>query len=205
MVSDNVFLDGRYWRVFATWAAVLATINGVTVTVQAGFGLEKFGGLEYVPCVSAISVVRELGPGAATAAILFALVTWSHPLSLHDIRSQLPPTILRALLLALLSLPGALGVAVTASFLTGWAVFDISWSPFCTAATKTLVLDDLVAALTSFGANAIVVGAMAWATLPRLAQVKWSLFRKIASAWVALLALRLLFSGLEAAVGAVAA
>lgn len=76
-----MFLNSRCLRAFAAWAGVLAIISGATVTAQAGFGLEKFDGLEYVPRVSALSVVRELGPGAATAAVLFALVTWAHPLS----------------------------------------------------------------------------------------------------------------------------
>lgn len=41
---------------------VTAMSTGMVITLQFGFGLEKFGGKLYVPKIVALSIVRELGP-----------------------------------------------------------------------------------------------------------------------------------------------
>ncbi len=41
---------------------VTALSTGMVITLQFGFGLEKFGGKLYVPKIVALSIVRELGP-----------------------------------------------------------------------------------------------------------------------------------------------
>ena len=193
-----MILDRRYLRVFAAWATLLATITGAAVTAEAGSSLAKFGGLDYVPRVCVLSVVRELGPSVATTASLFALVTWAHPFSFADVHSRLRRAVPGALLLALISLPAVLSLALASGFLTGWALFGIRWSTFYAGATKILLLDDLVATLAVFTVGAVIVGVMAWVILQRFAHVKWSLMRKIASLALALIALRLLVAGVGA-------
>lgn len=41
---------------------VIGTITGMVMTLQFGFGLEKFGGTLYVPAIVALSLLRELAP-----------------------------------------------------------------------------------------------------------------------------------------------
>jgi len=42
--------------------AICAMSTGMVITIQFGFGLEKFGGKLYIPKMMAVSIVRELGP-----------------------------------------------------------------------------------------------------------------------------------------------
>ena len=42
--------------------AVTATFIGMVMTIQFAFGLQRFGGVEYIPRVIVLSFVRELGP-----------------------------------------------------------------------------------------------------------------------------------------------
>ncbi len=41
---------------------ITALSTGMVITLQFGFGLEKFGGKLYVPKIVALSIIRELGP-----------------------------------------------------------------------------------------------------------------------------------------------
>jgi len=41
---------------------VIGTVTGLVMTLQFGFGLEKFGGTLYVPAIVSISLLRELAP-----------------------------------------------------------------------------------------------------------------------------------------------
>ena len=42
--------------------AVTSVFIGMVMTIQFAFGLQRFGGLEYIPRVIVLSFVRELGP-----------------------------------------------------------------------------------------------------------------------------------------------
>ncbi len=77
--------DRRFWGAFGAWAAILAVLAGASVTIQVAFGLSKFGGLEYVPRVAMVSIVRELGPGSACGALVLSLITWAHYLSVEQL------------------------------------------------------------------------------------------------------------------------
>lgn len=41
---------------------VIGTVTGLVMTLQFGFGLEKFGGTLYVPAIVSLSLLRELAP-----------------------------------------------------------------------------------------------------------------------------------------------
>jgi phospholipid/cholesterol/gamma-HCH transport system permease protein len=49
--------------------AVTSTFIGMVMTVQFAFGLQRFGGIEYIPRVVVLSFLRELGP-TLTAVIV---------------------------------------------------------------------------------------------------------------------------------------
>ena len=41
---------------------VIGTVTGMVMTLQFGYGLEKFGGTLYVPAIVSLSLLRELAP-----------------------------------------------------------------------------------------------------------------------------------------------
>jgi len=41
---------------------VIGIVTGMVMTLQFGYGLEKFGGTLYVPAIVSMSIMRELGP-----------------------------------------------------------------------------------------------------------------------------------------------
>lgn len=41
---------------------VIGIVTGFVMTIQFGYGLEKFGGTLYVPAIVSMSIIRELGP-----------------------------------------------------------------------------------------------------------------------------------------------
>lgn len=60
----ELFIDQIYQTGIKSIPLVLVTAlsTGMVITLQFGFGLEKFGGKLYVPKIVALCIVRELGP-----------------------------------------------------------------------------------------------------------------------------------------------
>jgi ABC-type transporter Mla maintaining outer membrane lipid asymmetry permease subunit MlaE len=59
-------------------AACLGGFLGVVQTVQFGWGLRRFGGLEYVPRLIGLSTVRALGSGAALLVVVVSAALVMH-------------------------------------------------------------------------------------------------------------------------------
>ena len=63
------FYLGRLWEQIVhlgieslSITIVIGVVTGLVMTLQFGYGLEKFGGTLYVPAIVSLSIMRELAP-----------------------------------------------------------------------------------------------------------------------------------------------
>lgn len=63
------FYSGRLWEQIVhlgieslSITIVIGVVTGLVMTLQFGYGLEKFGGTLYVPAIVSLSIIRELAP-----------------------------------------------------------------------------------------------------------------------------------------------
>jgi ABC-type transporter Mla maintaining outer membrane lipid asymmetry permease subunit MlaE len=134
---------------------------GVAQTLQFGTGLSRFGGMEYVPRVIALTTVRALGAGAAM------LVTGvSAAIVLHRLGRRRPLAVERgprALWLAVGSLATFTSVCVFTMLggaLTASAAFGASVRSFLAQGLTTLSSQDLAHGAALAAADALVVTAL---------------------------------------------
>lgn len=108
--------DGSYRRwcvALSAWLVVFAGFAGATLTYQTAWGLEKFGGLEWVSRVAAISISRVIAATAVFKAGLFAWITWAHGVDAVLVRESFRPTALRAMLAAAFGATVVLGAVIS--------------------------------------------------------------------------------------------
>lgn len=175
----------RVWVLVVLWTFVCAIASGAGITLQSGHGLFQLG-LEFLPRVASLAIVRELGSSAATCGVLFALVTWTHGLSIAAVRDCRSRAIPCALLASLAGLPAALAVGLASSLLVAHFGYDVSVADYRAAALQTVRLRDFLSAVLGFGFHAGAVGVFSWYVLPLLARLGWRLLPKLAATWAAL-------------------
>jgi ABC-type transporter Mla maintaining outer membrane lipid asymmetry permease subunit MlaE len=186
-------------RLSVNWIALVAAAYGSVLAIQTGFGLREFGGIEYLPRVTSLAAVRDLGASGAISGALIALVYWAHRLDTEQLQDCLRQATTRGFLVAVTGLPIAILFALVSSYVTAAVVYGIDWTTFASASLVTLTIDDYFVA---FG-QAIVVGLIltpvARLLLPWFARQGWNLPSKIIATWTGLLAFRLLYRALVSA------
>ena len=157
--------------------AVTSIFIGMVMTIQFAFGLQRFGGIEYIPRVIVLSFLRELGPtltaiivggriGSGMAAEVGAMnvteqVDAIRALGGDPAKKLVLPRVLAAMIvMPLLSVfadtlgtLGALGVC--------WLEYDIHPRLFMQSALETVLLSDLFSGLAKtpiFGFIIAIVG-----------------------------------------------
>lgn len=181
----------RFWRLFAIWGAVVAMASGAAVTLQAGVGLHRFGGSEYLPRATALIIVREGGGSVASAAVL-ALVQWAHAIQPTQLQRLWRSALFRGLLGVVIATPIATVLALASSFAVGLSAYGIDWSVFCSSVTHILSPGDFAAGFGEAVVSGLVLVPLACVLLPRLARLAWDVPLKLAAAWLGLFAMGML-------------
>jgi|SRR6185369_11490727 len=187
----------RLFCIHCVVASAFSILLGVVVTVQYSFGLAKFGGLEYAPRVLAFGVVRVLGGGTSVAAMLYALLVWTHPLNADSIRTQLLRAAPATVGLVLLTAPFTTALAVLSGDLTSNWVYGVSWA-LIFESRSAVTGSDFAAATLTLGENLVVASVFSWFLLPLMRRRSWSLLRKLGTTCAILFVARLI-SGLFSA------
>ena len=172
----------RFCRLYAILVIAFAALVGAVMAAQTGFGLRKFGGYEYIPRVIVLSAARSLAPGVAGSALLVAFVVWAHPLSLEQLRAELPRLLRRALLVSAPGFAVAAVVIIAAGFLVCRAAFGVPWAVGRSALSFVWLRDwgfGLLGALVDAG----LIVFLAWRYLARLQAGRSSLPMKLVIAW----------------------
>jgi len=172
----------RFCRLYAIWVVAFAALAGAVTAVQMAFGLQKFAGEEYVAGALALSAVRSLAPGVTGSALLLVFVLWAHPLSLQQLRADLPRLLRRALLITLPGYLVAAAVVIGTGLLLSRGVLGVGRSSSRPALGTVSLLDWGVG---SAGAlvDAGLIALLAWRYLPRLQAGRSSLPMKLVLAW----------------------
>ncbi len=137
----------------APLVAVCAMSTGMVITIQFGFGLEKYGGKPYAPNMMALSMVRELGPvftslmmaGRVGAGIASEIGSMKVTQQIDAIRalgtSPIKKIVIPRLLALLVSLPLLTVLANTLGILSGLSVatLELGLDPIYTF-QKTLIM-----------------------------------------------------------------
>jgi len=176
----------EFWGLFASWTFVLSYIAGAAVTVCVGLGLSKFDGLDYVPRIASLSILRELGPGAAASAAVLSLVSWAHRCGPAQLLLIIRGTLVRAFLGVIAILPVATAIALASSFVTGCGLYGITRSSFVAGAIQTLTPDDCAVGLKVAIASVLLLGPLLRIALPALSRLAWSLPLKLFAVWLGL-------------------
>jgi|SRR6478752_108284 len=171
------------------FATAFSILLGVVITVQFGFGLAKFGGLEYAPRALALSVVRSLGGGVSVAASLYALLVWTHRLDPSAVRPHLLQAAPSAIGLVLLTTPIAIGLALASGYLTSHWAYGVPWN-LILASRSILTGSDVAAAGLILAETLVLTSALTWFALPFMCSRRWPLVRKLGATYATLLALR---------------
>jgi hypothetical protein len=174
---------------------VLSIVVGTLMSAQFGFGLAKFGGLEYVPRIVVLSGVRLTGAGASAAASLFALLVATHRASSASVRPMLRRLASASLGLAVAGTPAAVLVVVGSGFLLTHFSYGLAWQLLADS-TSVITRDDLLAATYNLLRNLAVVAGLAWFAWPQMAERSWSLARRVIAT---LLASALVHGGIDLA------
>src|SRR5215467_8151703 len=66
------------WVTYGSWLGVATAVVCSAMTVFLAQGLSHFGGQEFIPAVQALSIVRDHAGSVASAAALFASITFVH-------------------------------------------------------------------------------------------------------------------------------
>jgi hypothetical protein len=173
------------------WSLVLATvyafIAGAVGCASDDFGLQRFGGLEYVPQVVGLSAIRAVGPGVAAMLSTLTAVVVLHRAGRRGVEAPaIDPRLPRfAGAAALLASP----VAVCAHCLGALPVWCADSGETARRFMASMI-DKVLWIDVACGIGATVVGALVVASclrvvVPSLLSRRWSLFPKLLVAWVA--------------------
>lgn len=176
----------RLWRLLARWSALLAVLSGVATTLQAGFGLSAFDGLEYLPRVTSLEIVRVLAGGAANAGTVLAIVQWAHPCESAQLRNSWRPTMIHGVLAIVVVSPVVALLALLSSFVVAAAAYGITWYAFLGGVQRTVTAGDCIFGLVETTVSGIVLVPLIGFLLPVLARMRWTLVTKMLVIWSSL-------------------
>ena len=146
---------------FVVAASIVATLTGAAIALEMGFGLGKFGGLEYLPRVLALAGARELGAASSAAGALYAFLIWSQAVPAVRLRAQMRRA---GPALALLSIPVtafAVLVFITAGMATACFAYDVSFA-MVVSASSGFQASDIPAALVSLLVGLAIASLYCW-------------------------------------------
>lgn len=172
-------------RVFCGWVVASSIASGVAGALEAGFGLQKFGGLEYVPRILALETLRVTAPRLAAISACFASVAWAHrrgpgaSAGTWRFRLWLPFAFVP------IATPLAMVVALVASGGAMRVVFGLSSATFGAALLETASAADVAHGLLTAALHAVVLGALAAGAGTVLSRAKPRLGWKLVIVWTA--------------------
>jgi phospholipid/cholesterol/gamma-HCH transport system permease protein len=157
--------------------AVTSIFIGMVMTIQFAFGLQRFGGIEYIPRVIVLSFLRELGPtltaiivggriGSGMAAEVGAMNVTEQVDAIRALGGDpakklvLPRTVAAMIVMPFLSI-FADTLGTIGALLVSWMEYDIKPRLFMTTALETVLLSDLFSGLAKtpiFGFIIAIVG-----------------------------------------------
>ena len=181
----------RFWIAFAAWLAASTLLVGIIETVESAHGLRKFGGLEYIARVVALSAVRETGGGAVFAAALIAWLAWSHRMDPDITRANFRRVALRVTLVAPVAYPLAVALAMTSSFSVAAGVYGIPWQQSVSSYRAIIEWSDWANGAVMAVCSLAALVVLSFFAMPRLSSLAWSLPRKILVALAVFAALRI--------------
>lgn len=182
----------RFFRAFALLLVAGATVSSLAATLEVGWGLRGFGGLEYLPRVVALSATREYAPGVAFATALVAWLVQTHAWDEAATRSRFRPLAWRASLGSVLGYFPCLAVMLGVGIGLSSYLYSIELHQFVEAARKTVFVSDVLDGVSSTFLQIAPLLVIGYFAMPRLAASGWRLGAKIAVLLIALGALRLL-------------
>jgi phospholipid/cholesterol/gamma-HCH transport system permease protein len=157
--------------------AVTSIFIGMVMTIQFAWGLRRFGGLEYIPRVVALSFVRELGPtltavivggriGSGMAAEVGAMnvteqVDAIRALGADPVKKLVLPRVAAAMMAMPLLSMFATALGIGGAMLVCSLQFGIGRDYFFTSALETLQLTDFITGMAKtpiFGFIIAIVG-----------------------------------------------
>lgn len=187
-------IDVRFLRYFTVWLFVVAVLVGGAMAAQFGFGLRRFGGLEYVSRAVGLGLVRGVAGGMSFAAALFAWITVTHDQDAATVRNRFKP--IATTILVIFPILEVVGLIL--AFLSSWLIIrlmcPIPLLQYWSTAVMILQPDDVRVAVVGMGTSLLFLLPIGWFLAPRLAALSWRLSRKIFSIWLVLVALSLLLS-----------
>jgi phospholipid/cholesterol/gamma-HCH transport system permease protein len=167
-------LDARILRLALVIGAAFGIGIGCVEAIQFGFGLQRFGGLEYVPRVVVLSLVRADGPAIALSAVCYAALFVFHR-SRADVPAAAAARARTGLFVAggvLVVSPLATVLGTMASALTLAAVYGHGVAAFAASVRETLLWSDVVAGIVLTAAYAAAAGLFVPRLAPRLGRAK---------------------------------
>ena len=183
--------ESRFWRALGAWLLVLSAATGVAVTLATAHALSPFVPMTRVPSVMALRNLRELGPGAVSSAVTFALVTWGHFLDEKPLRDRCRRGLARAALASVAGLPIAWLTVALASLATTRAAYALPWRDCWSAALQFITPTDFAISVAVLVVEMGAIFGLSFRSLPRLARARWPLPLKLFVAWLFLLLVRL--------------
>jgi hypothetical protein len=185
-------IDARILRLAVGIGAAFGVCVGCVEAVQFGFGLQRFGGLEYVPRVVVLSMVRANGPAIALSAACYAALFVFHR-SRADVpaaaRARTGLFVAGAVLLVspLATVLGTIGSAFALA-----AVYGQSVAEFGASAKETLLWSDVRAGIVLTAAYAAAAGIFVPRLAPKLGRAGFHFALKLAAVSVVLFAAHLI-------------
>ena len=163
-----------------------SVLSGIATTLQAGYALQVFGGVEYIPRILALSIPRVSAPHVAAMSACFALVAWAHrsgpggTLGTWRARLCLPLAIV-----PVAALPAAV-LTFIVSFGTAVTIFGLTRATFAAGVLQAASASDVAHGLTKAGVYGAMLGAGAAAAARVVARAQLRLRWKLALAWLAM-------------------
>jgi hypothetical protein len=181
----------KSWWGYSVWLTLLAVLTSVALTLQTGFALSKFGGIELVPRITTLSIIRVQAQGVVFSAALFAWISATHDSPKPFIRSKFWATARRLVLTWPLAYAFATLLGILASAAALRLLFGLPWRTSFQEVSASLLIGDAIFGFAVTIPHAALLIAVSWFVTPRLAGLPWGLARKLVTVWGALAFIRI--------------
>jgi len=178
--------DARMLRMALVLGAAFGLGVGCVESLQFGFALRRFGGLEYVPRVVVLSLLRVVGPFIALSATCCAAVFVFHRAGADAPISGRSRTGILVAGTVLFLFPLATLLGTLGSALVHLAVYAQSTSAFVGAVGETIRWSDVGAGAALTAAYAVGAGIGVPLLAPRMGRSRFHVVLKLAAVFVVL-------------------
>lgn len=183
-IFSKPFYAGRLWEQVVhlgieslSITIVIGIVTGLVMTLQFGYGLEKFGGTLYVPAIVSLSIMRELAPiftslliagriGSGISAEIGAMnvtqqIDAIRALGTNPIRVLVVPRLLASMLsLPLLSTLSAF-MGIFGGLVIAYIEFNIPAGFYLNKVLSTITISDVFGAMFKCALFGIIISTIA--------------------------------------------